>query len=125
MDLLRNALAAAPLDEGQRSHSELSVLHTLTDQLLSTHNMDELEPIVPRYLEAGKARSREKGCLSEAELHSLYVSARFHEVRPYPTLPCPTLPYLTLPYPTLPCPCSSSQLASCTPVRIFMRSCAF
>ena len=109
MDLLRNALAAAPLDEQQRSHPELSVLQTLTEQLLSTNKMDELAAIVPRYLAAGKAMSRDKGRLSEAELRSLYVSARFHEVLSYSTLPNPTLPYPTqtiptLPYPTLPYP---------------------
>ena len=85
--LLRNALVAAPLSEGVGSSTfsctdffELQALEPLCEALLKTGKLDELEPLVLRFREAGAARSRINGGFDLAELSSLYASARFYEV---------------------------------------------
>jgi hypothetical protein len=80
VELLRNALVCLPLCEGEVSIMELNVLRFFTDQLFDTHAIDEAEPLVARYREAAKAESEMKGHLPFSELHSLYTSARLHEV---------------------------------------------
>ena len=86
--LLRNALAAAPLCESkcdcascsENGDAELRVLGAFTQALLETHAIDEVEPLVARYRELAKAASKTGGRLDVVELHSLYTSARLHEV---------------------------------------------
>jgi hypothetical protein len=80
VELLRNALAAAPLNEGDDNDFELVGLGGLTSALFQTHAIDEVEPLVPRYREAAKAESQRLGYLGFNELQSLYASARLHEV---------------------------------------------
>ena len=82
--LLQNALAATPLLEGGESVGaceELMALKMLTDTLLETNSVDEVETLVERYRSAvrrGTAEHRDR--VVPFELHSLYVSARLHEV---------------------------------------------
>ena len=59
---------------------ELNVLNSFTDALFDTHAIDEVEPLVARYIEAAKAESEKKGRLIITELRSLFTSARLHEV---------------------------------------------
>ena len=80
MELLRNALVCVPLCEGNNTIMELNVLHSVTDALFNTHAIDEVEPLVARYLEAAKAQSEMEGRPALTEFFSLYMSARLHEV---------------------------------------------
>jgi hypothetical protein len=80
VDLLRNALVCVPLCEVDDSSMELNVLDFFTDALFDTHAIDEVEPLVARYLEAAKAKTEKKGRLQVSELQSLFRSARLHEV---------------------------------------------
>ena len=85
VDLLRNALVCAPLCEGganQRdaNRMELAVLHDFTNALFLTNAIDEVEPLVARYREAAHAKSDTQGRPCDFGLHSLYASARLHEV---------------------------------------------
>jgi len=80
VELLRNALVCVPLCEVDYSITELNVLHIFTRALFETHAIDEVEPLVARYLEAAKAESQKQGRLQITELTSLYTSARLHEV---------------------------------------------
>jgi hypothetical protein len=80
VELLRNALACVPLCEGDATIMELNALLSFTDVLFETLAIDEAEPLVARFLEAAKAESQKRGCLRISELHSLYASARLHEV---------------------------------------------
>jgi len=75
LDLLRNALVCAPLSEGDHIVLELRVLQCFTDALFRTHAIDEVELMISRYREAATAKSD-----TYFVLHSLYVSARLHEV---------------------------------------------
>jgi len=91
VDLLGNALAASSLREDEdNTDMELRALAQLTDALLLTHAIDEVDPLVLRYREAAKAQSRRDGRVCFWELSSLYYSARLHEVgKPStPRLPC-------------------------------------
>ena len=56
------------------------LVKTFCHALLHTHTIDEVEPLVARYLEAAKAQSNKQGRLRYWHLHSLYTSARLHEV---------------------------------------------
>ena len=80
VQLLRNALVCVPLCEVDTSGNELNVLFALTTALFLTHAIDEVEPLVSRYLEAAKAQSDKLGHLCHADLRSVYTSARLHEV---------------------------------------------
>jgi hypothetical protein len=80
VDLMRNALVCVPLREEEDPLIELNVLHIFTRALFHTHAIDEVEPLVARFLEAAKAESEKSGRMSISELHSLYTSARLHEV---------------------------------------------
>jgi hypothetical protein len=80
VELLRNALVCVPLCEREDTIMELNALLNFTDALFDTHAIDEVEPLVARYLEAAKAESQKRGRLSFSELYSLYASARLHEV---------------------------------------------
>jgi len=80
VDLLRNALVCVPLCEGDANDLELNVLHAFTDALFRTHAIDEVEPLVARFLEFAKAESDKKGRLGFWHVESLYTSARLHEV---------------------------------------------
>jgi len=80
VELLRNALACVPLCEEENTSMELNVLRALIDTLFHTHAIDEVEPLVARYLEAAKAESEERGRRGISEFYSLYTSARLHEV---------------------------------------------
>jgi hypothetical protein len=77
--LLRNALVCVPLCEEEDPIMELEVLHFFTDALFDTHAIDEVEPLVARYLEAAKSDSERQGRL-HWDVHSLCTSARLHEV---------------------------------------------
>jgi hypothetical protein len=78
--LLRNALTAAELNELDDPTFEINVLDELIEALFKMHAMDEAEPLVLRYREAAKAQAELKGGFCYAALHSLYASARLHEV---------------------------------------------
>jgi len=80
VELLRNALVCVPLCEGDDSIMELNVLYSFTLALIDSHAIDEVEPLVARFLEAAKAESKNKGCLHILELQSLFASAQLHEV---------------------------------------------
>ena len=80
LEFLRNALVCAPLSEGDASTLELEVLQAFINALFFTHAIDEVEPLVARYREAAKAGSEKEGRMSLYDLHSLYTSARLHEV---------------------------------------------
>jgi hypothetical protein len=80
VELLRNALICVPLCEEEDTVMELNVLEACTRALFHTHAIDEVEPLVARFLKAAKAESAEQGFLHLSELRSLYASARLHEV---------------------------------------------
>jgi hypothetical protein len=80
LELLRNALVCLPLCEEEDTIMELDVLDHFTDALFHTHAIDEVEPLVARYLEAAKAESDKQGHLCYCRLHSFYTSTRLHEV---------------------------------------------
>jgi len=79
VELLRNALVAAELNELDDPQYELIALEALVRALLHTHAIEEVEPLVLRYREAAKAQSEKEG-LCFAECDSLLFSARLHEV---------------------------------------------
>ena len=68
------------LCEGDDSIMELNVLFHFTDALFHTHAIDEVEPLVARFLEAAKVASGKRGRLHSSELQSVVASARLHEV---------------------------------------------
>jgi len=71
LELLRNSLAAARLSENEGSSSEeMIVLHSLIDALFQADELDELEPLVPRYREVAKTESRAARQLSFQEVWS-------------------------------------------------------
>jgi len=79
LELLRNALVAAKLNELDDPTYELSALNVLIQALFKARAIDEAEPLVLRYREAAKAQSEKEGfCLRE--LNSVFLSARLHEV---------------------------------------------
>ena len=80
VDLLRNALVCVPLCEEEDTIMELNVLLDFTNALFHTHAIDEVEPLVARYLEAAKAQSEKQGHMDISEFQSLYASAQLHEV---------------------------------------------
>jgi hypothetical protein len=80
LELLRNALICVPLCEEEDTVMELNVLQAFTRALFHTHAIDEVEPLVARFLKAAKAESENQGRLHLSELRSLYASARLHEV---------------------------------------------
>ena len=80
LELLRNSLTCVPLFEEEDNILELYVLLNFTDALFHTHAIDEVEPLVARFLEAAKAQSEKEGRLNLSELRSLYASAQLHEV---------------------------------------------
>ena len=80
VELMRNALVCLPLCEEEDTIMELNVLLEFTSALFDTRAIDEVEPLVARYLEAAKADSEKQGRLGFSKLHSLYTSARLHEV---------------------------------------------
>ncbi|KAJ1486886.1 hypothetical protein T484DRAFT_1788307 [Baffinella frigidus] len=82
--LIRNALHSAELNEEDDNNYEINVLCCLCNVLLNSHAIDEVEPLLPRYLEAANAESTRRGRLCIEELRSLYASARFHEARGNP-----------------------------------------
>jgi hypothetical protein len=77
--LLRNALAAAELNELDDPKYELIALTDLVEAVFMTNSIEEVEPLVLRYREAAKAE-REKEGFSHLELYSVVFSARLHEV---------------------------------------------
>ena len=80
LDLLRNALVAAELNELDDPKYELDALPPLVQALFKTKSVDEVEPLVLRFREAGKAQSTKEGGACFAEFDSLFCSARLHEV---------------------------------------------
>jgi hypothetical protein len=102
MELLRNALVAAELNELDDPKDEREALDVLIHALLNTSSIDEVEPLVLRYRKAAKAQSEKEG-VCFAEFNSLVFSARLHEV-------------LCLCTPRLGTPFHGSALASCTAV---------
>ena len=82
--LFQNALAAAPLGEGDDViPQELNILKKLTDALFVTDSVDDVEPLVERYRAMFKQGIAKAEHLRSFELHSLYISARLHEVPPW------------------------------------------
>ena len=81
VELLRNALAAGPLVEHDEGSYETDAFVALTEAFLAERAFDDLEPLLPRYREAAEAKSRRMKKLSYVEWHSVYVTARLHEVQ--------------------------------------------
>ena len=79
LDLLRNALVAAELNEVDDPGYELDALKSLIQPLFWNDSIDEVEPLVLRYREAAKAQSGKEG-FGFSECGSLIYSARLHEV---------------------------------------------
>ena len=79
LELLRNALVAAELNELDDPEFELEALKALVESLLHTHAIDEVEPLVLRYRNAAKVQAEKEG-VCVAEFDSLLWSARLHEV---------------------------------------------
>jgi hypothetical protein len=79
LELLRNALVAAELNELDDPGYEVEALQSLVLVLFITSSIDEVEPLVMRYREAAKAKSEKEG-ICFAEFNSLLCSARLHEV---------------------------------------------
>ena len=91
VQLLWNALSASSLREVEdEAEMELQVLARLTDVLFRTHAIDEMEPLVLRFREVARAKSRRDGRVCYWELSSLYACARLDEVlNPFtPRRPC-------------------------------------
>ena len=82
LELLRNGLVAAELNELDDPKYELNALKSLIVALFSTNLIDEVDPLVLRYREAAKASSEKEGGGSSVfpEFNSLLCSARLHEV---------------------------------------------
>ena len=92
VELLRNSLAAAQLNEytapqeslgkvfSDDTNMELEALDALIGALFTTHALEEVDPLVLRYREAAKARSEKEGVPCYAAYSSLFYSARLHEV---------------------------------------------
>jgi len=79
LDLLRNGLKAAELNELDDPQYELVALSALLTQLFASREFDEVKPLLSRYRDAGKAHSvKERVCWDECL--SLIFSARLHEV---------------------------------------------
>ena len=91
LELLRNALVAAELNELDDPKYELDALETLILTLFSMDSIDEVEPLVLRYREAAEAQSGKEGACF-AEFDSLLCSARLHEVL------CICIPRLETPF---------------------------
>ena len=79
LNLLRNALVAAELNELDDPQYELDALKALIFALFQTDSIDEVEPLVLRLREAATAQS-DKGGFCSAELVSMLESAHLHEV---------------------------------------------
>jgi hypothetical protein len=79
LELLRNALVAAELNELDEPAFEQDALEPLISALFKTNSIDEVEPLVLRFREAAKARSEKEG-VCFAEFKSLLFSAQLHEV---------------------------------------------
>ena len=79
VELLRNALVAADLNELDDPQYELEALQVLILTLFMTKSIEEVEPLVLRYREAAKAE-RERGGFCLLEFASVVCSARLHEV---------------------------------------------
>jgi hypothetical protein len=81
-DLLRNAVAAASLAEGDSNAEEVRVLPLLINALFASDAVDEVEPLVLRFRELVKKALRQHGVFSSIDLDliSLYYCARLHEV---------------------------------------------
>ena len=94
LELFRQSLSAAPFDEYEDHRTEYLVLAVFTDALFKRNAWDELDTLVSRFREVGKATSLKAGQLEYAELHSLYVAARFHQVRCIPSTRGPLWGYL-------------------------------
>jgi len=91
LELLRNALVAAELNELDDPDDELNALKALIFALFATKSFDEVELLVLRYREVAKAQSEKEGfCF--AEINSLLCSARLQEVL------CLCTPRLGTPY---------------------------
>ena len=89
VELLRNSLAAAQLNEMDNPEYEADALealirctfrHRRTRALFDTDAVNEVEPLVLRLREIGKAESEKAGGFSYSEVVSLLFSARLHEV---------------------------------------------
>jgi hypothetical protein len=79
LDLLRNALTAAELNELGDPQYEREALSVLLSQLFTSREFDEVKPLLPRYRAAGKAQSVKEGVCWD-ECASIIFSARLHEV---------------------------------------------
>jgi len=80
VELLRNSLAAAELNELDDPAFELTSLAALVKTFFEAHAIDDAEPLVLRYREAAKARSATQGGVCYVALDSVLYSARLHEV---------------------------------------------
>ena len=78
MELLRNALVAAELNELDDPGYQLEALSALIGGLFTSNAIDEVEPLVLRYQEAAKAASEERVCF--AKFQNLFFAARLHQV---------------------------------------------
>jgi len=84
VDLLRNALAAAPLNEANERCYEMNALRKLIDALFQTNAIDEIEPLVLRFREVAQVETERSGSLCSSEFRIIYIRARLHEARGRP-----------------------------------------
>jgi len=86
VELLQNALAAAPLvEEGaygleEGANRELNIFPSLLNALFKARAIDEVEKILPRFREAAKVDSQRTGGLNYYTLKSFCFFAQLHEV---------------------------------------------
>ena len=80
--LLRNAVTAASLAEGDSIAEEMQVLPFFIRALFESDAIDEVEPLVRRFRELGKECSRKCDAFATVhlDLNNLYYCARLHEV---------------------------------------------
>jgi tetratricopeptide (TPR) repeat protein len=94
LELLRNALAAAPLDESGNSLWELRTLEELIEALFSIKTIDildhpfddaadELGSLIKRYTETAKVESERVGYIFHC-MHAMVFTIQLHEVVPQP-----------------------------------------
>ena len=97
LELLRNAVAAGLLNENDENSDALGPMAELINALFLTNGIDEVEPLVLRFREGAKEKSRQAGRVRYAELLSLKHLAKLHKV-PCILIPCGEFLHNALPF---------------------------
>jgi len=80
VSLLRNALAAARLNETDDPKFEVEALGVLISALFETRAIDAVEELVPRFREAAETQAEKAGGFDFDQLRGFFLAARLHEV---------------------------------------------